>query len=126
MTQVAYALRADYQDTFQGGVIHVGDRDFDVAAELEKGGGYIVVDTAEWGVGALVAALDANAALKRTAVRPAAEAVQDAEAERVDDELDGLTKEQLLALPEADGIDGAKSMKVDELRKAVAAARKEA
>lgn len=60
---VAYALRAEYEDSYAGGVLAVGyDRTIDISAELENGSGQIVVaDNDE----ALKAVLDGYPALKR-------------------------------------------------------------
>lgn len=44
MEATAFALRKEYEDNFDGGVLAVDGADFDVAAELERGGGVIVVD----------------------------------------------------------------------------------
>lgn len=73
MDLTAYALRAEYEGTveidgepqpvFQGGVLAVGDGDFDVAKELQAGGGIIVVQQADQ---VLVDLLDSYPALKRT------------------------------------------------------------
>lgn len=84
---IAYTLREDYAGTvdqvletdkdgnptrtqtvpvFQGGVIAVGDSDFNTLEALEEGGGTIVVD--EVARPELVQALDAFPALKRTGV----------------------------------------------------------
>jgi len=77
MTQVAYALRADSEDSFAGGVLNVGDEDFDVAAQLKKGDGYIVVETAT-GYGTTLAAVpDHYTPLKRVPVTQALKAVDE-------------------------------------------------
>lgn len=60
---VAFALRADYEDTYAGGLIVADDKDFDVKAELDAGDGVIV--TANPGV---IQALTDYPALKRVAV----------------------------------------------------------
>lgn len=107
MGNIAYSLTADLEgevevfDTvedeknghgrvvpkFTGGVIHAGDRDFDVAEELEKGGGIIVVREGDV---ALVGALDGYAALKRVPVpddAPIADGYDDHPAKALKDEL---------------------------------------
>lgn len=63
MSKVAYELRAEYEDTGFGGVLAYGpDRhSFDVAENLDAGGGKIVTDDH-----LLIAALDQYPALKRT------------------------------------------------------------
>lgn len=62
-TRVAYELRADYVDTFAGGLLRAGDRDLNIAELLEQGGGTIVVDAAATPLE--VAILDDYPALKR-------------------------------------------------------------
>lgn len=44
MSRIAYALRADHEDTFGGGVLAVGDESLDVAAALKAGNGLIRVE----------------------------------------------------------------------------------
>lgn len=87
METVAFALRADYEGEvdvtledgsvetrpkFAGGLLAVGDGDFDVAEELEAGDGYIVVYEHD---SRLVDLLDIYPALKRVATPAGAEAV---------------------------------------------------
>lgn len=82
MDLTAYALTADYtgdvevvladgtpetRPKFGGGLLAVGDGDFDVAAELDAGGGTIVVYSHDV---RLVALLDAYPALKRVTPPP--------------------------------------------------------
>lgn len=77
---LAYALRADFEgtinveledgskekrDVYQGGLLAVGDSDFDVKAELDKGAGTIVVHAGDQ---QLVDLLDVYPALKRSTV----------------------------------------------------------
>lgn len=59
----AYALTAEYEDNYGGGLIVAGDSDFDVKAELEKADGIIVTDSP-----AIIQALDDYVALKRVAL----------------------------------------------------------
>lgn len=124
MTQVAYALRADYQDRFAGGVLNAGGESFDVAAALKDGNGAILVDTTTAHGQTLADVLDGYPALKRTTVTAAQDAATDQPPDG--DDLAELTKQQLLELPEADRIPGAKSKTVDDLRDAIRAARQEA
>lgn len=61
---IAYELRESYRDNFLGGVINAGERDLNIAEELEKGNGTITVaDDADVRV---ITALDNYPALKRT------------------------------------------------------------
>jgi hypothetical protein len=94
---VAYALRADFEgtvsqavtelddegklvetgevvevDKFLGGLINAGDRELDVKAELEEGGGRIVVLASDTGA---IDALNAFPALKRVGSEEGEEAV---------------------------------------------------
>lgn len=63
---LAYALRADYEGIFRGGILALdGDRSFDTAQALEEGDGTIIVDDANI---PLVLALDAFPALKRVSL----------------------------------------------------------
>lgn len=72
---VAFALTADYEGTveiegeqvpvFGGGLLNVGDGDFDVAQALDAGGGTIAVHA---GDAPLIGLLDEYPALKRVAV----------------------------------------------------------
>lgn len=62
MQIIAYELRAEFEDTFAGGVLAVGDGDFHVRDQLERGGGAIVVQSNDQ---RLVDLLDAYPALKR-------------------------------------------------------------
>lgn len=57
---LAYALRAEYEDIYTGGLIVAGDSDFDVKAELDAADGVIVTDSP-----AIIQALDDYPALKR-------------------------------------------------------------
>lgn len=60
---IAYALRADYEDIYTGGVVAVGpDRTVDIKAELENGSGQIVVAEND---DLLLSVLDNYLALKR-------------------------------------------------------------
>jgi hypothetical protein len=43
MSNVAYALRAEFSDSYLGGVVAVGTTSLDIKAALEKGDGQIVV-----------------------------------------------------------------------------------
>lgn len=61
---IAYALRADYEDSYTGGLLAVGtDRTINVREELDTGGGRIVVDENDE---QLLTVLDHYPALKRT------------------------------------------------------------
>lgn len=112
MPSAAYALKENRDLDSVGAVVVDNVRMLNVRAALEANGGTYVTEDADE-----IAVLDAYDPIKRVNV-------QDAPPQA--DELDTLTKDQLLGLPEADQIDGAKSMKVDELRAAVRDAREEA
>ena len=59
---IGYGLRAEYAENYLGGVLATSDGDFNVAEELEAGGGVITVDD---GNHELVLVLDEYPALKR-------------------------------------------------------------
>lgn len=118
MSSIAYELREEYQgtvpqtvgdeefevDVFQGGVIAAGERDIDVKAELDAGGGRIVVSEDEV---LAVNALDAYPALKRIGyVDDAGEAVNPYELVKATD---------LKADANARGLEGAGSARKDDL-----------
>lgn len=65
MQSIAFELRAEFVDTFAGGVLAVGDGDFHVRDELERGSGQIVVQSNDQ---RLVDLLDAYRPLKRAKV----------------------------------------------------------
>lgn len=72
---VGYALTADYQDTYTGGVLAIDGQDFDVAAELEAGDGLIVTASPN-----LITALDQyDLALERVEIP--ADRIAEAQAE---------------------------------------------
>lgn len=62
---IAFALRAEYEDTYLGGVLAVGNTSLDVKARLEEGDGTIVVSEADT---MTLTVLDAYPALKRVPV----------------------------------------------------------
>lgn len=62
---IAYALTDEYVDSFSGGLLTVGDGDFDVAEALQAGSGTIVVRD---GDAPLVGLLDVYPALQRSTV----------------------------------------------------------
>lgn len=74
MSQVAYALRADFEASFVGGVLNVADRDFDVAKQLSDGHGFVLVNTDDQHATLLTAVLDEYPALKRVPVTHAQQA----------------------------------------------------
>jgi len=68
MSSIAYGLRAEYADGFLGGVINVGGRDLDMAEELARGKGRIVVADHDH---TAIHVLDSQPALKRVAAEGA-------------------------------------------------------
>ena len=104
--QHAFALRAEYDD-YAGGQLALPDGTaFDVLEALERGDGVIVTDDLR-----IASRLREYPPLKEVAVpeRPAA----------VETTLDDMTKEQLLALPEAQSIDAAGRLKKPDLVEAI-------
>lgn len=72
MSSIAYALRAEYLDSYLGGVVAVGTGSLDIKAALDEGDGQIVVPEDEH---LTVCVLDDYPALERTTVKkPAAKA----------------------------------------------------
>jgi hypothetical protein len=121
--QVAYRPKAAFSDLDALGAVFVNDQTEVNVRELvaaSPDGVFVVTEPA------VINVLDKYEPLKRAAVpgsAPAPEETPPGGAPAVD--IDSLGKEDLLALPDADSIDGAKRMKVDELRDAVRAARQQ-
>jgi hypothetical protein len=114
-TVTVYATQADKDEgngqevpAYTGGVIAVGDGEFDLGAALDEGDGTIVVDDADY---ALVNALDEYPALKRVAA-------PDAGADEVDD-LDRLGVRDLRRLAGEAGLEGAGRANRDALITAI-------
>jgi hypothetical protein len=113
MSETAYAPKAGREDPDHFGAVFVNDfKSINVREALETGNGYIVTSDADE-----QRALDMVDSLKHVTLDEArgqmpAEVADGA----VADDLDGRTKDELLALDEASGVPGARSMKVDELR----------
>lgn len=63
MESIAFALRSEYEETFEGGLLATADGDIDVGQELEDGDGTIVIDAVK--SPATVDLLDNYPALKR-------------------------------------------------------------
>lgn len=106
MSTIAFALRADYATNYTGGVIAVGyDRTLDIKAEIETGGGQIVVPDND---PSLLLALDGYPALKRVTAGDSDVTVDDryeamsvsdlrAEAKSLGVEKTGTSRDSLLA-----------------------------
>ncbi len=113
--QVAFALKAGYDLDSVGSVFVNNQTEVNVRAELGDEDGVLVTADAD-----TIRVLDGYEQLKRVQLPNDPPApVEDP------DELDGLTKEQLLKLPDAEHIDGASGMRVGELRVAIRAHRKQ-
>lgn len=105
MSTIAFALRADYEGVYTGGVIVVGyDRTLNVLEALEEGSGQIVVPENDV---ELVTALDGYIALKRVGAADDADATVD--------RYEGLTVSQLRAEAKSRGIDKAAGASRDNL-----------
>lgn len=113
--RAAFAPKERFSDPDCLGTIYVSDdgdlnvRDAVASDELLGPAGFIVTEDP-----AQIAALDHYEPVKRVAIP---------EPEPDGGELEALTKEQLLELPEADQVQGARQMRVDDLRRAIASAR---
>jgi hypothetical protein len=110
-TQVAFALKAGYDLDSVGSVFVNNQTDVNVRAELGDADGVLVTDDPQ-----VIAVLDGYEQLKRVSA-------PDIPLSPEQDGLDELTREKLLDLPEAANVEGAKSMRVDDLRAAVRAER---
>jgi hypothetical protein len=103
----AFALRADHEPVFAGGVLNVSqDRSFDVGQALQSGGGQIVVEDHDE---ALLVALDGYAALKRVGAKGAEPTV---------DKYGEMTQAQLKDELKARALEGVGATK-DEMRAAL-------
>lgn len=71
MGDIAYTVRKEYADGFQGGALAVNDETYHLGEALKKGHGYVVVSEQETG---LVLRLDEQPALVRCAVSEARKA----------------------------------------------------
>jgi hypothetical protein len=113
VSEVAYAPKAGREDPDHFGVVFVNDqKTLNVREALEVGNGYVVTDDPDE-----QRALDTVESLKHVTLSEArGEMPKDAADGAVVDDLDGRTKDELLALDEADGIANAQRLKVDELR----------
>lgn len=111
--QSAYALKENRDLDSVGAIVVNHARDLNVREAIHDapGGVYVTSDPDE------IRALDAYENVKRVALPP--------EPDPEDDGLRELTKPKLLEQPEAESIQGAKSMSVDELRAAIRAKRNE-
>lgn len=87
MSNIGYALRAEYRDGYLGGVLAVGTGSLDVKAALDEGDGQIVVPEHDY---LTVAVLDDYPALKRVAVKQT-----DDEPAPVVDRFESLTATEL-------------------------------
>jgi hypothetical protein len=122
MADVAYAPKAGREDPDHFGAVFVNDfKSINVREALETGNGYIVTSDPDE-----QRALDMIDSLKHVTVGEArgempAEAAEGA----VADDLDGRTKDELLALPEVADVSKAGALKVDDLRAAIRRARAE-
>jgi hypothetical protein len=115
--EVAYRPRAAFSDPDCLGTVFVSDTVEVNVRELVQGsadGTFVVSDPA------VIAKLDEYPALKRASVPEGAPPAEEAGAGAPATSLDDLTKEDLLGLPEAEGIDGAERLRVGELRDRIA------
>jgi hypothetical protein len=113
MPDVAYAPKAGREDPDHFGAVFVNDfKTINVRDALADGNGYIVTSDPDE-----QRALDLVDALKHVTLDEARGEMpkQTAEGSVVDD-LEGRTKDELLALDETSGIANAQRLKVDELR----------
>lgn len=66
MSSIAYALRAEYADSYGGGNVNIGGSPFDVLEALKAGNGQILVDEAD---APALTVFDGYAPLERVAVK---------------------------------------------------------
>lgn len=122
MSEVAYAPKAGREDPDHFGVVYVNDqKTINVREALEAGNGYVVTGDPDE-----QRALDTVDSLKHVTVAEArGEMPKDVADSPVVDDLEGRTKDELLALDEASNIPAARTMKVDDLRDTIRRARTE-
>jgi hypothetical protein len=124
VNEVAFTPKASYRDLDSLGAVFVNDTTEVNVRELvaaSTDGTFVVTDPA------VIATLDRYPAVRRAAVPDTAPAPEDVPSGGAPaSTLDQLTKRELLALPEADGIEGASRMNVEELRAAITSGRGDA
>jgi hypothetical protein len=122
MADVAYAPKAGREDPDHFGAVFVNDfKSINVREALETGNGYIVTSDPDE-----QRALDMIDSLKHVTLGEArGEMPAEAAEGPVADDLDGRTKDELLALDEAQNVPRASGMKVDDLRDAIRRVRTE-
>lgn len=89
---VAFAVRKDYESTYEPGVIAVGDHTLNLAELLTEGDGQIVVADTEH---ILLSRLDEQPALKRVPVRTAEDTARAAAARASRKRYDAMTAKDL-------------------------------
>lgn len=123
MSDIAYAPKAGREDPDHFGAVFVNDfKDLNVRQALADGNGYIVTSDPDE-----QRALDSVDSLKHVTLDEArGEMPAETAKGPVADDLDGRTKDELLALDDARNVPGAKGLKVDDLRDAIRRSRAEA
>lgn len=124
--QAVFAPKAEFTDPECLGTVFVSDKgDFNVREAVEAGDGVIVVTDQK-----LIEALDRYLPLTRVAASVSDDSGDDPVTEDNDDplpedtdSLDGLTRAQLLKLPEAKSVSNARALNAEPLREAIAEVR---